>query len=119
MIHRYEHPENKTLHDDILKAYYLQHGKGGSAVKLEGGNIRFTKRARKHTLQKGRGFDVFLRPLVNFLAPSIVKGAASAVSSKIKGDSLKDSLIKGVSSSAEDALIRKGKSLLTNALTNQ
>jgi hypothetical protein len=119
MIHRYENPEHKTLHDDVLKAYYLQHGKGGSTVKLEGGNIRFTKRARKHRLQKGSGFGVFVKPLVNFLAPSIVKGVASSVASKIKGDSLKDSLKKGVSTTTEDALIRKGKSLLTNALTLQ
>lgn len=120
MIHRYEHPEEKTLHDDILKAYYIQHGKGGSDVKLEGGSIRFSKRERKHRLQHGNGFfDAFAKPLVKFLVPSIVKGVGSAVISKVKGDSLKDSVVKGVSSTAEDALLRKGKSLLTQALTAQ
>jgi hypothetical protein len=120
MIHRYEHPEEKQLHDDILKAYYLQHGKGGSEVKLEGGKIRFEKRKRKHRLQHGNGFfDVFAKPLINFLVPSIVKGVGSATISKIQGNSLKDSLKKGASSTVEDAILRKGKSLLTNALTAQ
>ena len=119
MIHRYEHPEQKTLHDDILKAYYIQHGKGND-VKLEGGSIRFNKRPRKHRLEHGNGFfDVFAKPVVNFMIPSIVKGITNTVVSKAKGDSLKDSVMKGVSSTAEDAIVRKGKSLLTNALSVQ
>jgi hypothetical protein len=119
MIHRYEFDENKKLHDDILKSYYLQHGKGGSEVKLEGGKIRFEKRKRRHRLQKGSGFESFLKPVVNFLVPSLVKGIGSATISKMQGNSLKDSLKKGVSSTAEDAVLRKTKSLLTNALTAQ
>jgi hypothetical protein len=120
MIHRYEHPEEKQLHDDILKAYYVQHGKGSSDVKLEGGSIRFTKRNKKHRLQHGNGFfDAFATPLIKFLVPSLVKGVGSATISKIQGNSLKDSLKKGASSTVEDAVLRKGKSLLTNALTAQ
>lgn len=119
MIHRYENDENKKLHDDILKAYYVQHGKGGSEVKLDGGKITFRTRERKNRL-KGNGlFDAFAKPLIKFLVPSLVKGVGSAAISKLQGNSLKDSVVKGVTSTAEDAVLRKGKSLLTNALTAQ
>ena len=117
MIHRYENDENKKLHDDILKAYYVQHGKGGSRVKLEGGSVRFEKRKRKHRLQKGGGFESFLKPVINFVLPSLVKGASSVALSKASGNSLKDSLKRGVNSATEDLILRKGKSLLTNALS--
>jgi hypothetical protein len=119
MIHRYEFDENKKLHDDILKAYYVQHGKGGSEVKLEGGKIRFEKRKRRHRLQKGSGFESFLKPVVNFLLPSVAKGISSLALSKATGNSLKDSLKKGVSSASEDMILRQGKSLLMNALNTQ
>jgi hypothetical protein len=119
MIERYDFDENKKLYDDILKAYYVQHGKGGSSVKLEGGSISFTHREKKHGLQ-GRGvFDAFTKPLISFLVPSIVKGVSSAVMSKAYGASLKDSLKQGVGVGASDAVLRKGQSLLTNALTGK
>jgi hypothetical protein len=119
MIQRYEFNQNKQLDDEVLKSYYLQLGKGSSPVKLDGGSVVFNKtRRKKHNLQHGAGiFDVFAKPLYNVLVPSIVKGVASGVISKVSGNSLKDSLKKGVSATVEDALIRKGKSLLTNALT--
>ena len=117
---RFQFDENTILDNDILKAYYVQHGKGGSVVQLDGGSIKFTKRNNKHRLQHGNGFfDAFAKPIIKFLVPSLVKGLGSAVISKAQGNSLKDSVVKGVSNTAEDAIMRKGKSLLTNALTAQ
>jgi len=120
MIQRYENNETKQFDDEVLKAYYLQHGKGGNTVKLDGGGVRFVKQHKKHNLQHGNGFfDAFARPVFNYLVPSIVKGVASGAVSKLQGNSLKDSVIKGATNTVEDAVLRKGKSLLTNALTAQ